>query len=123
MTAAELEKLDTTGDGALLRVLDDPIFAYKALHELTSTQREARGIDDDDFADGFTGDSLGKARDAIAEALANFHPSPVRREAAHALIAKFGEFEREIMKQVNSNIAAVDVSTAVEQAATPERGE
>lgn len=71
--------------------LADMELLVSVLHSSTSEQIARRGLTPEQFAEGFDGNSLELARDALAEAIADFFPS--RQQAIlRAMLAK----EREI---------------------------
>ena len=124
LTVADLKKLRELGvelsPGKVDESLGELLYAepeklVTVLFHLCESQAAGQGVTPDDFAAGFTGDVLGEAGEAFAEAITDFFP---RRKIGRAMAASLRTNLEAIDEKVAKSISSRGVGNSPDSSAS-----
>lgn len=93
--------MDTSKESLAERISTDPVLLVDVLYALCAPQAEKRGIPADRFAEGFQGDVLDEAADALLEGIAFFFPA-AKRKLMLAALKEIREEKARMEEQVDT---------------------
>ena len=101
-------------DGAAVysSLYSDPILLADIVWPLIEDQAKERGVTLKDFAIGFSGDTVGNARDAVVEATVDFFDDPETRDRAREAIAMIQRIAATMRTAATEKVEAMDVDSA-----------
>jgi|11BtaG_2_1085332.scaffolds.fasta_scaffold84226_2 hypothetical protein len=102
------------GEGPIVRIATDCMYAFQVLWVLCEAQANERGVSSEDFGDALVGDVLGKAQAALCEAIADFYPDPARREAVRRVFSVIKAAEAKLLAKASKQLDDLDVDQLVE---------
>lgn len=110
---AKFSRVDDS-DGALLRMLGDPMFAFRCIALAVEGQLGERGLSLEEFSDRLVGDTLGRAQTALVDAVVAWFPDPARRKAAQEAVAAFRQAENALTSRAMQELKSLDVDKLAE---------
>ena len=114
-TGVDLLSLFDEKSTALMELQTDLQLLLDVLFEATRKAREAKGVDDEEFADSLDADCAESAVNALLEALVDFFPS-ARRAALRAALAASNRAIETACKTATKQIEALDVEAIISAA-------
>lgn len=100
--------------GLMGRVLYDPFALGRVLWCLSRDQAAERGLTEDEFIAGFTGDVLDLAREAVAQAVIEFFPRD-RRAALQSWLEAARAVDEGLVRRAVEEIDAIDVEAVADR--------
>lgn len=114
-TGASFSADPEDGEGPIVRIATDCMYAFQVLWVLCEAQANERGVSSEDFGDALVGDVLGKAQAALCEAIAEFYPDAGRRDAVRRVFRVLKSAEEKLLAKANQQLDGLDVDKLVSE--------
>jgi hypothetical protein len=92
-------------NSAFLQMAENPVMLVDAIYAVCKKEVEARGMDQDAFAVGITGDVIDRATSALLDAVIDFFPS-ARRNVLKAAIEKLRALQGVMLDHALASLSA-----------------
>lgn len=95
---------------------DDPVLLVDVLYCVCKPQADERGISDEQFGRGMSGDALLHGAHALMESLSDFFPNARQRGAFRNLLEKTRTMVERLLDYAETEINGIDPASAAESA-------
>lgn len=112
-TGVLLTTLCDEGFKLLADLYKDPVLLADIVWLLVQEQATAIHMDVSEFCEGFWGDTVGQARDAVVEATVDFFDDPETRSSVRQQIAKLMKVATEVQQVAINRVKDLDTEQAV----------
>ena len=104
----DLYKLVDDRFAGLKDLLSDPVALVDVIYVLCKSQADDAGISDEQFGEGFSGDTLNTASQAFLAELIDFFPDPRVRAGIRKVIDLSQEMSGHLMETTEAKLSQVD---------------